>query len=750
VAQYMYTHDMVSYQVGFQNVMTYTVGFMGEFESNLYLINTSNNGNGNPNLYNTSDPEYGKYHFTAESPGDITAVLLDAVNSILSQNMTLIAPVVPVAKTMSSNNIYMALFKPKKSNFWEGNIVKFKINEALQIMDANDEPATWPNGAIREDAVPIWSTKDWADISTPPGILYSDRKIYTYLGASTDLASFNGNQFATINPALDATVLGNPTHAAGDIIDYIRGRDVFDEDGDSEVFENREVITGDVLHSQPLVVQYVYPNGSANTMVFFGSNDGMLHAVLDSTDSNIDTPGGEIQHGTEEWAFIPPDQLPRLKDIVEGSGHQYFVDASPRAFREDVNNNGVLDAEDRIIIVCGQGKGGSSYFALDVTDYQNPVFLWRIIPAEEFSSDVVIPELGQSWSEPQFGYVKTSDSDTTGTPVFFIGGGYSSDNSAGATVLAVDVVTGDVVRQFLNDSVDITDMNFSFTSSVSALDEDNNGFVDKIYIGDLGGQLWRIGQFEVDSAGNALVFPDSDENINSWQAQVFFRAPTFLMDATYHTRKFHYPPSVTLEKGYDLVFIGTGDREMACRPDTAPDRIYCLKDTHTAATFTEMNLADVTIPTDPVPDLKIAGDVDGNGEMDMGWYIRLVDSTGTGIGEKVLAKGTVFYKTYYITTFIPTNDPCVPGGDSAILALNYKTGAAVMTFGGSDVVRRKLIGGGIPSNPVPIITGHGQKLLVSVGSTLPVAGSDSIEAGILSIDPLAPEFNFYYLWWREL
>ena len=49
-----------------------------------------------------------------------------------------------------------------------------------------------------------------------------------------------------------------------------------------------------------------------------------------------------------------------------------------------------------------------------------------------------------------------------------------------------------------------------------------------------------------------------------------------------------------------------------------------------------------------------------------------------------------------------------------------------------------------------MITSLGQKLFISIGSTLPVEGSDSIEAGILGIDPLAPEINFFYLWWREL
>ncbi len=53
---------------GYQNVITYTVGFMGDKEGDLFLINTSNNGNGNKNLYDTSDEDYGKYHYTADSP----------------------------------------------------------------------------------------------------------------------------------------------------------------------------------------------------------------------------------------------------------------------------------------------------------------------------------------------------------------------------------------------------------------------------------------------------------------------------------------------------------------------------------------------------------------------------------------------------------------------------------------------------------------------------------------------------------
>ncbi len=765
VAHYMYTHDMVGYEVGFQNVITYTVGFMGDLESNLFLINASNNGNGNLNLYDPNHPEYSKYHFTAESPDELSSVLLAAVNSILSQNMTYTSPVVPVTKTMSGNKIYLAFFKPLESNFWEGNIVKLGINEDLEVVGKDNLAATWPNGAMRDDAKYYWSTKDWADISAPNGIANDLRKIYTYLGGNRDLLLDGTNYFTTTNTDLTAVVLGNPTHTTAEIIQYIRGADVFDEDADGYVNDNREVITGDVLHSQPLVVQYVDSNHEATSMVFFGSNDGMLHAILDSIDPNIEDPNDVISHyGTESWAFISPDHLPRLKDIVEGTGHQYFVDSSPQVYIRDVNENGIMeddvdadgdgdiddDDKDRVIIICGQRKGGTSYFALDVTIPTNPVFMWRISANSAFAPDVVISELGESWSEPRFGRVKTTDTDTTGTPVFFIGGGFSADNTAGKAVMAIDVFTGAVVKKFVNDSVDNTDMNFSIPGTVNIIDENNNGFVDKIYVGDLGGQVWRIGQFDRDPANIPLVFPHSDENINSWNGHVLFRAPTYVYNSVTTPRKFYYPPSVTLEKGYDLILTGTGDRDLACANDTAADRIYSMKDTHAYVTLTEADLVDVTNTATIPPDLDIPGDVDSNGVTDKGWYIRLVDSAGVEIGEKSLAKGTVFYKVLYITTFTPSTDPCLPGGEATIYALDYKTGAAVLAFGGTGLERSKMIGGGVPSNPVPILTSKGQKLLVSVGSTLPVAGSESVEAGILGFDPLAPDLNFYYIWWREL
>jgi type IV pilus assembly protein PilY1 len=651
----------------------------------------------------------------------------------------------------------MAFFKPNKGNFWEGNVTKYGISSDNQIVDKNGTPATWPNGALKPDAVPYWSTIDWADVTKSNHIDNSIRKIYTYLTGPGDPLP----QFEWGNADLTATILGNPTRSREDIINYVRGADVLDEDGDSNVIENRSVITGDVLHSEPSIFQYRKPDGTSRTMVYFGANDGMLHAVLDVEESS-GVPPTVTTYGTEEWAFIPPDQLPRLKEMIEGVEHQSYVDTTPKIYFKDINENGVVDTGggDKVILVCGERKGGTGYFALDVTDPFTPIYLWRINQYDDAepgkaSPTTVIAELGETWSEPQFGVVKTSDGDLTGTPVFFIGGGYSSDNSSGKAVIAVDVLTGAVVKKFT------AGMNYSFPSSVLVVDENDNGFVDKVYVGDLGGQMWRFASF-TDSGGNPLSFPDCNENINSpWTGQVFFKTDDN------NSRKFFYPPSVTLEKGYDMVFLGTGDRENACCNNsnnicsfTGPDIIAAVKETHSNQTIVgeedfggliAKDLVDVTDPAATPPDLSASGDVDLNLYTDQGWYIRLVDDIDQAVGEKVLAEGVVFYKTFYITTFTPNDDPCVPGGDGKLYALSHLTGSAVLDLDDDSASDRStIIGGGIPSKPVMLITKTGTKLLISVGSANPDPASPSTGAGIRNIDPLLPPINFFYKFWKEV
>jgi type IV pilus assembly protein PilY1 len=138
--------------------------------------------------------------------------------------------------------------------------------------------------------------------------------------------------------------------------------------------------------------------------------------------------------------------------------------------------------------------------------------------------------------------------------------------------------------------------------------------------------------------------------------------------------------------------------------------------------------------------------VDLNGTIDQGWYIQLAG------GEKVLAESSVFYKTIYMTTFTPNDDPCLPGGVGKLYALHYKTSAAVIDFDGDGTLEvSTILGGGIPSKVVTVLTDTGGvKLFISVGSTNPDPNSEAFDAGVVAIDPLVPPINFHYMWWREL
>ena len=819
IAYYIYNND-VGYPDGFQNIITYTIGFMGDHVSNLFLINTSNNGNGFTNLYNTNDPDYGKYHWEVSDPDDLVDALSEAIDSILQRTTVFAAPVVPVTRTTSGDRIYMSFFTPRPGNFWEGNVVKFALNEDNKIIDKNGDFATYDNGALKEDAVPFWATIDWAAdplSSTAPrenGIFYSQRPIYTYLGSNVEITA-SVNAFNETN--ITAELLGNPVHSAEEIINYIRGADVFDEDEDTITDENRNVITGDVLHSEPAVYEFIhsegtlklenvtgttlfedgelligdgggraYANGggdgssikyqqllspftpgeivtgassnvsgtitsdglSDRTMIFFGANDGMLHAVKD-------------EDGTASWSFIPPNQLARLKEIVEGRTHGYFVDGSPKLYLVDDDGDGFIDTDgdddndgnvdsdpDQVVLVCGERKGSSSFFALDVTDPDKPKYLWRISPTNDttFAWPNILGDLGESWSEPTFGLVKTGETEiydelarayiTTDTikPALIIGGGFSSDNSTGTSVYILDLLEGTEIKRFTPANT-ASAAAYSFPSAVVALDTNNNGILDKLYVGDLGGNMYRFGRFTESDGKTLLEFPDVNEDISTWQSHLLFS----VNDATNFTSStFYYPPSITLERGYDLVFMGTGDRENPCDPSTT-DGAFVLKDTNDSGSYTVSNLLDITDPeaTDySLPNLD---------EGSRGWYYRLAT------GEKVLSRGTVFNQVYYFTTFTPSTDPCLPGGLARLYALNYKTGEAIIDFSADGTLDTNLdIGGGIPSRPVLVINDDpgDTKLLISVGSTNPDDDSESQGAGIISTDPEF-ENNFFYLWWRD-
>jgi type IV pilus assembly protein PilY1 len=693
---------------GNQTLTIYTIGFGSEAATDAatqLLRNTAINGGG-------------KY-YQADDADQLAQALLGTLISIISQTQTFTAPVVPVERTTSGSDMYVSLFTPKSdSNFWPGYLVKLHIGNSGELLGYS----SYSNGHGEGDDVvvadtttgdldaklvkpteppyPRWDAQDMLRIRT------TSRKIYTYLGASANLTA-SSNAFNSTN-ITDALLGGhpdrNPNAQVGsdtriDLINFIIGLDSYDSDKDHHYYdEKRDTILGDILHSRPLVVDY----SSAKRIIYVGTNDGMLHA-FDDTD------------GSEKWAFIPPDLLPQLKYLAQVTTHPYFVDSSPKVYAYDGNNDGDFEdvGTDQVIIIFGEGGGGTSYTALDVTNPDVPLFLWRIDPATAGYS-----AMGYTWSVPQIGKVKVG---TEVKDVAIIGGGYASATSNGNAVYLIDVHDGTLIKSFTS-SADDAHLTYSIPSAVLAADTTFDGYINRVYVGDTGGQMWRFGN----QAGL------EDGNVDNWTPRLLFQAAS--------GTKIFYQPDLVLERGYAYLYFGTGDRNdpMLLRAGGAPiERLYAVKDrnqTEGFSTLGEGNLADLTNnelqdPTNPGYAAKLA-----ELAAKEGWFIQLGND-----GEKALASPVVFYGKASFTTFIPNTDPCTYGGDSRVYVLNYLNATAVLDLDADgDLDRSMDIGHGIPTEVVITLDAAGN-----------AHGYIGAGGGIIQISLMSAGGNFVTESWRE-
>lgn len=734
VAKYLFDTDLRPTIDGNQNITTYVIGFsLPTGEDDTILEQTATNGGGT--------------YYTASSADELSEKLISAFVDIIERSQTFTAPVVPVQRTTSGDIMYVSLFTPKShDNFWPGYLVKLKIGDDGALLGFAsgygtgdpETPVTDAEGALDEDLVnPAKAPYPYWDAHNTLKNRASARNIYTYTGSTADLND-STNLFITGNTAVTSAMLGTPTEGSNpreDLINYIHGADAYDEDGDSDSSEKREDILGDILHSQPLVIDYASDPVNPQRVIFVGTNDGMLHCFNDTD-------------GSERWGFIPPDLLPQLKDIVEGSSHQYFVDGSPKAYIKDVDKDGNIESADgdRVIVIFGERRGGNCYNALDVTNPDDPQFLWRIDNSTDLhdtfgipEADLVLTGMGQSWSEPAIGKVKVGATDTI---VAFIGGGYNEDDphTKGRGLFIIDALTGALVKSYtVADSGTypvLADMTYCIPSMVLAVDTNYDSYINRVYVGDTGGQMWRFG-FQKENAEDT---GSEDGNVNNWSPRLLFGTTT--------GSPIFYPPDLVLEPGYAYIYFGTGDRENPCTT-SATNRLFAVKDRNeNNVDFAARVGAEERLIEDDLVDLTANLIQDGTEqqaadtlallETKEGWYITM-----EGTGEKILAPPVVVLGMVLFTTFVPNTDPCSYGGDGYLYIVDYLTGISVLDFDEDDDLdksdRSLEIGHGIPTEPVITINADGD-IVVYVG-----AGG-----GIFKLVLSSGGGNFSVESWREV
>ena len=134
-------------------------------------------------------------------------------------------------------------------------------------------------------------------------------------------------------------------------------------------------------------------------------------------------------------------------------------------------------------------------------------------------------------------------------------------------------------------------MTHSMAAPPRAVDLNFDGYVDRVYTGDLGGQMWV---FDVSFDGVR------NKSNSQWTGKRLFLAPKEAPEK----HPIYYQPSVALDpSGTPWVFFGTGDRENPLEKNIQ-DRFYAVKDDDARGTtdsdkggypYSEEDLTDVTL-----------------------------------------------------------------------------------------------------------------------------------------------------------
>jgi type IV pilus assembly protein PilY1 len=264
-------------------------------------------------------------------------------------------------------------------------------------------------------------------------------------------------------------------------------------------------------------------------------------------------------------------------------------------------------------------------------------------------------------------------------------------------------------------------MDYAVPTDITLIDFDGDGFLDRLYFGDTGGQVWRVDT-------------TNQKNPNSWNTQriasLGLGPNNGGLTGDANRRKFLFSPDVVETapgSGVYSILLVSGDRENplngAASRSSAPtvtNRIYMLLDgaPRGSTVINEVdNLEDRSLNTFTARP--------GN----MGWYITLGQTGEKGTGSVVTLSGTSYIGTNYPVT--SSAGACFSTvGNARFYTVDFLTSAGRpngSTSPGSDITAGRfteIVGGGMPPSPVgTIIQTSDNKFMEAVlmgTKTLPV------------------------------
>jgi Tfp pilus tip-associated adhesin PilY1 len=663
----------------------------------------------------------GKY-FAAKNEAAILDALRQIMVEIQAVNTTFASTSLPVNATNRSQNenqVFIGMFRPDPdaNPRWFGNLKRYQLITSganIELGDAQGRVAVNTlTGFVTPCATSYWTTDSgayWSGMGITPDPAgdcasgarsrYSDAPDGPQVekgGAAQVLRQGNDGAGSAANLALRRTMFTQsggalvPFDAAGsgldaDLVRFIRGEDVANEKRrtDTSSAITRPSIHGDVIHSRPLPVNF---GGSVGVRVFYGANDGALHAV-------------DAASGIERWSFVAPEffgRLARLKDnapLVRYPTMSPELSASPKDYYFDGSTGLYQNADNsKVWIFPTMRRGGRMLYAFDVSRPDAPSFKWKAgCPhlGDDDGCSAGMSGIGQTWSTPNVAFIK----GYSGTaPVLVVGGGYDGCEDAdtanpscggrkGGFVYVLDADTGALLRAFETER--------AVAADIAMVDTDNDGFPDYAYAADTGGGIYRI-DF-VGPAGMRLALASA-----AWTKRK--------VAAAGGGRKFLFAPALLAAPGKVYLALGSGDREHPLQSQYpfggVRNRFYVYLDDLAAPAGT------------PAQDLDALSDYSGrttcgtpqvlpNGAL-RGWFM---DLDAYGQGEQAVTSALI---TGGMVTF-STNRPVPPDAASCSSALGEARGYWVNLFNAAGAINvpgscggdrsSAFVGGGLPPSPV--------------------------------------------------
>lgn len=588
-------------------------------------------------------------YFSAKTPEAVSYALVSALTGVAAAAGSGGAPAMSNLDPVAGDNLlFLASYRSK---LWDGDLSAYEIDVATGL------PSTTKK----------WSAQAKIDSAVVRNVMMNSGGGLVPFSAANLASAISAKYFdaGTTNPggalnqyaSMTAAQKANATPAS--LINFVLGSDANEDQAsvaspDQRLYRDREHRLGDIVNSSPVYQtkppfsyldagysDFVTANASRQKVIYAGANDGMLHAL------NAET-------GDEMWAYVPTAVIPNLYKLADKgypNNHKYYVDGAltlgDACF--SAPTTGCTGGTWTTMLVGGLGKGGRSFYALDVTSPSSPKLLWEITSATPgFGS------LGFSYGKPLL--AKQAD---TGKWVVIFASGYDnvSPGDGAGRIYVVDAKTGAKISEIVADAA-LNDPSKSGIARLSAWSDDalRNNATRYVYGGDLSGNVWRFDLQDGTSAKLAsLVAGGKPQPI---------------------TTKLELGEVWYKRKAYRVIFAGTGKYlTMGDITDSNLQSMYAIKDTLTstwgdfrsAPGVVKQNLTAVSTTSRSVS----ASPVDWTTAA--GWYVDF-DLTAK---ERANVDPVLLFGTLVFITNVPDNDACNVGGTSWLYTLDFATGGLV-------------------------------------------------------------------------